>query len=143
MKIAEILRAKTDVVDSIGPRVTLSEANSRMAELNIGAMIVHDIRDGYLGVLSERDILRKIAADGPSALEATASELMTRSPPSCTPDADVHKVMEMMTHRRIRHVPVVVDGDVTGIVSIGDIVKHLLDEARLEIGVLRDFARAH
>ena len=143
MKISEILNRKGRRVETIAPQATLAQANAVMTRLGIGAVVVHDLREGILGVLSERDILRSLAEEGPSALDVPVTEALRSRAVTCGPSDEVRAVMESMTHRRVRHVPVLVEGDLDGIVSMGDIIKQLLAEARLEVGVLRDYARSH
>ncbi len=143
MKISEILNRKGTKVETIAPQATLSQANAQMSRLGIGAVVVRDPRGGYLGVLSERDILGHIAAEGAAALDSTVADVCSKLRISCRPDDDVKLVMEAMTQRRIRHVPVLVDDELGGIISMGDIVKLQLDEMKIEVGVLRDYARSH
>ena len=143
MKISEILNRKGRRVETIAPQATLAQANMTMTRLSIGAVVVHDLREGILGVLSERDILRSLAEEGPSALDGPVTEALRSRAVTCGPSDEVRAVMESMTQRRVRHVPVLVEGELAGIVSMGDIIKQLLEEARLEVGVLRDYARSH
>ena len=143
MKISEILNRKGHRVEIIAPQATLAQANAAMTRLSIGAVVVHDLREGILGVLSERDILRSLAEEGPSALDDPVTDALRSRAVTCNPNDEVRAVMESMTQRRVRHVPVLVEGELAGIVSMGDIIKQLLEEARLEVGVLRDYARSH
>ena len=142
MKVSEILKRKGTAVQKIRPETTLGEAARELSEANIGAVLVCDVRGTVLGVLSERDIVRRIAAEGPGALELAAGEAMTSRVVSCRPDDAVDHVMSVMTHRRIRHLPVMVGDELLGLISIGDVVKNVLEEMQLEVNVLRDYARA-
>ena len=93
---------------------------------------------GVLGIITERDIVHGLADRGSELLDMPVSFAMTRTPATCTPDDDIQTVMSRMTRQRVRHLPVVVEGRLEGIVSIGDVVKHRLDELELETNVLRD-----
>jgi CBS domain-containing protein len=110
-----------------------------LAEHRIGALVVRDGRRGLAGVVSERDIVRAIAARGPAALDETARDLMTAEVVTCEPDTTVEHLMGVMTQRRIRHVPVVVDGDLVGLVSIGDVVKHHIATLEHETKAMQDY----
>jgi CBS domain-containing protein len=110
----------------------------RLRMQNVGALVV--CRDGEKveGVLSERDLVRGLAKHGADLLEMSVVAVMSRNVPTCTPDDSLAFVMDQMTRTRQRHLPVVVDGRLCGIVSIGDVVKHRLEEMELETHVLRD-----
>ena len=141
MKVSEILNKKGSAVEKVRPEITLGEAAQRMSELNIGAVLVCDAKGAVLGVVSERDIVRRIAAEGPEALQRTAGDAMTSGVVSCRPEDNVQDVMSVMTHRRTRHLPVIVGDELQGLISIGDVVKNVLEEMQLEVNVLRDHAR--
>ena len=141
MKVSEILNKKGSAVEKVRPEITLGDAARRMSELNIGAVLVCDVRGAVLGVVSERDIVHRIAAEGAEALQRTAGEAMTSGVVSCRPEDDVQDVMSVMTHRRTRHLPVMVGDELQGLISIGDVVKNVLEEMQLEVNVLRDHAR--
>ena len=103
-----------------------------LTEHNVGALVVS--RDGasVLGIVSERDVVRRIAADGTGSLEELVSDVMTADVMTATPDDSVESVMRIMTENRIRHVPVVVEDQLVGIISIGDVVKNRMDELEVE-----------
>jgi CBS domain-containing protein len=105
-------------------------------------MLVLDAERRLLGIVSERDLARAIDDFGTGLPEMRVSDLMTRSVVTCAPEDSVAIVANVMTQRRIRHLPVVVNGIVVGLISIGDVLKHRLDEVQLEADVLRDVARA-
>jgi CBS domain-containing protein len=116
---------------------------ARLLRLNrIGAVPVLDDDGRLVGMLSERDITYRLATDGENVLSARVADLMTEQVITCAPGDDVKHVMAEMTYKRSRHLPVLEDGAIVGIVSIGDVVKARLDEAELEVSVLRDYARA-
>ncbi len=143
MNVSEVLRGKGGWVERIRPESTVAEAARLITDHRIGAVVVVDVKDKVIGILSERDIVRGAAAEGAAALDLSVSDLMSSNVVSCSPDDDVKSVMQVMTLRRIRHLPVMEGDALTGIVSIGDLVKARLDEQAIEVGVLRDYARSH
>lgn len=127
MRIADVLRSKGTEVATIAPTATVSELLAKLAESNIGAMVVVG-DDGLAGIVSERDIVRRLNERGANALHAPVSEIMTTDVSTCTPDETVDHLTVLMTERRIRHVPVMSNGRLVGIVSIGDVVKSRMNE---------------
>jgi CBS domain-containing protein len=138
MKIASILKAKGTSVATTPPVTSMATAARLLRDEHIGALVVSEDGATVLGIITERDIVHGLADRGPSLLELPVALLMTRAPITCTPDDDVRTVMRHMTRLRVRHLPVVVSGRLQGIVSIGDVVKHRLDELEMETNVLRD-----
>jgi CBS domain-containing protein len=138
MNVEGILRAKGAAVVTIRPDATVASLVQGLREERIGAMVVSEDGTTVLGMISERDVVRGLAERGPRVLEAPVAELMTRSVISCTPQDSIKQVMGLMTTRRIRHLPVLVDGQLRGIVSIGDVVKNRLEEVETETNVLRE-----
>ena len=132
MRIGAILARKPirDVV-TIRPDAAVRELLAVLAEHNIGACIVSGDGATVEGIVSERDVVRRLEAD-PSALEHPVAGIMTRAVTTCTEDDTVDGVMAVMTEHRIRHVPVVDDTTLVGIISIGDLVKHRIDELTFE-----------
>jgi CBS domain-containing protein len=141
MRIQSILDTKGSRVEAIDAGMRVEEAAHELADLGIGSLVV---RDGavVVGMLDERDIVYGLAKHGRAAFEMPVSELMRHEPVTCTPDDNVREVMKLMTSRRVRHVLVLGPLGPRGIVSIGDVVRHRLEEAELEVSVLRDYARA-
>ena len=137
MKIAEILRAKGRAVASIHPDQTVASAVREMKQRSVGALVVSRDRIHLVGIVSERDVVRALADDR-SVLDRRVAEIMTEQVVTCTPEQTITDAMALMTHRRHRHLPVLVGDEVAGIVSIGDLVKARLDELELESRVLRD-----
>ncbi len=139
MNVEAILRSKGDSVTTISPQASLAEAMAVLRREAIGALVVS--RDGAKveGILSERDIVHGLADHGAALLAARVEQLMTRRVHTCTPRDDVADLMAEMTRRRIRHIPVLRDGALAGIVSIGDVVKARLDEMEYEASSLRSF----
>jgi CBS domain-containing protein len=139
MNVESILRQKGRTASTVAPQATIAEAAELLRRHGIGALIVS--RDGARvdGILSERDIVHGLAERGALLLDAKVEELMTRRVFTCTPRDSVGDLMAMMTERRIRHIPVLRDGTLAGIISIGDVVKYRLDEMEYEASSLRSF----
>jgi CBS domain-containing protein len=125
--IADILAYKGADVVTIGETATAREVVALLARHGIGAVVVVDDADEPLGVASERDLIRALAREGADALGAPVARLMSTDAPTCRPEATVDDVAALMTQGRHRHVPVVVDGDLRGIVSVGDVVRSRLE----------------
>ncbi len=142
MYVADILNAKGTEVISTGPTETVAATANLLNDRRIGAVIVRDAKDDVIGVVSERDIIRGIAVNGARALDMEVHELMTREVVSCKPTDTIAEVMRVMTTRRFRHLPVMEDGALKGMISIGDVVKYRLEETEAEGRVLRDYVIA-
>jgi CBS domain-containing protein len=138
MKVASILRAKGLHVETVAPDALLRNVAWNLRSRAIGALVVVDDAGSILGLLSERDIVEALAEHGTDVLTLRAAQVMRRSIRTCTPEDSITSVMAQMTRYRIRHVVVVEQGRLHGIVSIGDVVKHRLDELELETNVLRE-----
>src|SRR5690625_4732534 len=138
MKVADIIERKEGNVVTVAGGTSLSDVTRELSRHNIGALLVLDENDGIAGIVSERDIVRHIAAEGKIEPTATVDDVMARDVRTCDPSDDVVDVMNWITRYRTRHLPVVDDGRLVGIVSIGDIVKHRLMEVETEQRVLRD-----
>ncbi len=139
MKIRDMLATKGDQVVTIRPDTTIDTALHRLKLERIGALVVSEDGQTVAGIISERDIVRGLPDHGCALLEMKVSEIMTRSVKTFGLDASVPEVMREMTRRRFRHMPVVSDGKLCGIVSIGDVVKNRLEELETETHVLRDY----
>jgi len=139
MNVESILRGKGDRVAVVAPNATVAVAVAILKREGIGALVVS--RDGSAvdGILSERDIVHALADNGPALLEKRVDQLMTRRVITCTPRDSVADLMGEMTRRRFRHMPVLRDGALAGIISIGDVVKARLDEMEYETSSLRSF----
>jgi len=142
MRVSDILKAKGSAVKTIEPNATMRALAQSFRKECVGAMLVLDAEGKLEGIISERDLARGIDEFGTGLPEMRVSDLMTRNVVTCAPDDGVGMVASVMTQRRIRHLPVVVDRVVVGLISIGDVLKYRLDEVRLEASVLRDVARA-
>jgi CBS domain-containing protein len=138
MKIADILDTKGSTVHSVLPWLTVAEVVERLGQLGIGAVLVCDEPNTIQGIVSERDIVRALRKHGAGLLTMPVSEVMTRYVQTAKPDETVAHAMARMTSGRYRHLPVLDNGRLVGMVSIGDLVKNRLKEMELETGVLRD-----
>lgn len=139
MTVKTILAAKGGDVATIEPTAMLSAAVRQLAERRIGALLVLGADRRIAGIVSERDIVRVLAERGSAALEEPVGQVMTRRVVTCTENEPVAGVMERMTDGKFRHVPVVEQNRLIGIVSIGDLVKHRLTEMEHESAALRDY----
>ena len=139
MLIADILKTKGSQVISIGPDADLAAAARTLAQHRIGAVLVREPRGTVLGILSERDIVRGLATSGENTLRLLAGQLMTRDLVTATPATSVAAALGLMTDRRCRHLPVVLGGELVGLVSIGDLVKARIEEAEAEAAVLKHY----
>lgn len=126
MRIADVLRTKGADVVTVAPTATVAELLGLLTERNVGALPVVD-GGTLVGIVSERDVVRRLHAGGASVLEARVAAIMTTSVTTCSPDDDAAALAGVMTEGRFRHLPVVVDGALAGIVSIGDLVKTRID----------------
>lgn len=142
MNVAGILKAKGRAVATAQARETLLDVSSKLAANKIGAIVIIDgERSGkkVVGIISERDIIRCIAERGAAALSMAVGDVMTKSVVSCRESSTLEDLMAMMTQGRFRHLPVVEDGELTGIISIGDVVKHHIAEVELEVSAMRGY----
>ena len=142
MLVKHILGDKGREVIAIAADSTLSEAARLLARKRIGAVLVRDASGALAGILSERDVVRAVADGSVSALARPVSAYMTRAVATCAECDTVQDIMEMMTVGRFRHVPVLDNGLVTGIVSIGDVVKTRIEETVREAASLREYITA-
>lgn len=139
MKAEHILRRKGRRTITIGPDATLKDASNTLSEYNIGALIVTDETNQIVGVLSERDIVRQISERGPVALRLSVEDALEgKDTATCTPDDSVKDLMEFVTRERVRHLPVLNDGQLDGVISVGDLLKSRMEEMETEKRVLRD-----
>ena len=137
MVIADVLRAKGSDVERIGANETVADAVRHLSENRIGALVVEDRWLHLAGIFSERDFLNAVAKQGASALDRQVAELMSSPVLTCHPADRLEDILAKMTNARIRHLPVVEDGNLIGIVSIGDLVKHRLAELEASVDVSR------
>jgi len=138
MNVASILKAKGESVATTLPDTTISTIVWELRSRGIGALVVSQDGTTFLGLISERDIVHSLAEHGAGLLGMRASQVMTKSVVTCGPEDNVTSVMAQMTRHRVRQIPVVEGGKLRGIVSIGDVVKHRVDELEWEANVLRE-----
>tara|TARA_R110002110_G_scaffold3648_5_gene18677 strand:+ start:717 stop:1145 length:429 start_codon:yes stop_codon:yes gene_type:complete len=136
MNVATILKAKGSEVETVGPDMTLGEAARLLSVKRIGAVLVMEGLH-LLGILSERDIVKTIGVSGADALDRRVREIMTSRIVTCGLNDSVDELMDMMTEGRFRHLPVVENDRLVGIISIGDVVKHRIAETVMETEALR------
>lgn len=122
MLIGEVLRRKGRDVATVAPEATISEVLELLARHGVGALVVSSNGSTVAGIISERDVVRALAADGRDVVDRSAAQVMTREVVTCSETATIDQLMDEMTERRFRHVPVTEDGRLVGIVSIGDVV---------------------
>jgi CBS domain-containing protein len=132
MRISEILRAKGSEVVTIGPEATVCELLEVLADHNVGAVVVSADGRTLDGIVSERDVVRRLHRIGAGLLDRPVAEIMTVVVHTCAPDDRAESLRATMTEHRIRHLPVVVNGRLVGIVSIGDVVKSAISELQTE-----------
>jgi CBS domain-containing protein len=140
MRVSDILKAKGATVHSVRRDETVEHLAHRLRAEGVGAMIVSDNGATVDGIVSERDIVLGLTEHGGDVLSRKVADLMTKPAVTCAPDDTLAHVAKVMTQRRIRHLPVLDAGRLAGIVSIGDVVKHRMDELEMESNVLRDYA---
>lgn len=143
MLISDVLKAKGRTVVMVRPTDSVAFAVGKLAEHRIGAVVVEDQWMKPVGIFSERDFVNAIAHDGAAVLRFDVRQLMSSPIISCHSHERIDAVLAAMTLAKIRHVPVIDDGVLRGIVSIGDLVKYRLDEKELEANVLLDLSRLH
>ncbi len=132
MRVSDVLRSKGDLVVTVTPGESISGLLALMSEHGIGAMVVSLDGRSVDGIVSERDVVRRLHTDGPALLDHTVGDIMTSDVHTAEPSEAIDDLMRLMTEERVRHVPVVVDGALAGIVSIGDVVKYRIGELTSE-----------
>jgi CBS domain-containing protein len=139
MIVKNILLGRRGNVVTIEPTADLAAAVKRLAERRIGALVILGADHRIVGILSERDIVRAFAERGPAALHEPVGQVMTRDVKTCSEDDTIESLMGRMTTGRFRHMPVVEQGKLVGIVSVGDVVKNRVEEMEREAAALRDY----
>lgn len=132
MRISDVVRRKGDEVVTVRSDATVRQLLDVLDEHHIGAVVVSDDGSSVSGIVSERDVVRHLHSDGVAVLDGPVAMIMTSDVQTCTPDEGIEDLALIMTDRRIRHVPVVVDGHLVAIVSIGDIVKSRIEQLQAE-----------
>jgi len=142
MTVKVILDSKGSDVATVAPNADVVFAVKLLAERHVGALVVVDSDRAVAGIISERDIIRVLAEYGTAALAQPVEQVMTSKVVTCTRGETVSSVMELMTAGKFRHLPVVEHGRLTGIISIGDVVKYRVQEIETESATLRDYIRS-
>jgi CBS domain-containing protein len=139
MTVAAILKHKGYQVLSVNPTATIAEVVEQLSRKRIGAVVVIDAADQLLGIVSERDVMHSLAANGARTLEMSAGQLMTRVLHTVTPQTTEVEAMTMMTASRVRHLPVIEHGALIGMISIGDVVKARIMQQDHEVDSLKAY----
>ena len=139
MFVSDILAQKGGLVFSVTPGTSVAQLSQQLSTRRIGSMLVLDVEGAVAGIVSERDLVRALASHGAKAMELEARQVMTRDVVTCDPDDSIDQVMQTMTSGRFRHLPVVRHGELLGLVSIGDVVKARLEEAKHETEALKAY----
>lgn len=139
MTVAAILARKGRDVLTVRKETSIADVVRLLGERRIGAVVVSDDFHRVIGIVSERDIVRVLARSGPAGLEGAVEAIMTQKVVTCADQDTLHEVMERMTHGRFRHLPVVEDGRLAGIVSIGDVVKARIEQVEREADEMRAY----
>jgi CBS domain-containing protein len=142
MLVADILKAKGSKVITVRPDLNIGHLAQRLRMERVGALVVSETGATADGIISERDVAHGLAEHGAEVLMRTVADLMTKAVLTCSPSDTIAQVAKAMTERRVRHMPVTEGKRLVGIISIGDVVKHRLDELELEANVMRDYAVA-
>jgi CBS domain-containing protein len=142
MLVADILKAKGSKVITVRPDLNIGHLAQRLRMERVGALVVSETGATADRIISERDVAHGLAEHGAEVLMRTVADLMTKAVLTCSPSDTIAQVAKAMTERRVRHMPVTEGKRLVGIISIGDVVKHRLDELELEANVMRDYAVA-
>jgi CBS domain-containing protein len=141
-KVRDILKQKGTAIFSVKPAITVYEALEMMVEKNIGALLVSD-QGKFVGIFTERDYARKVILKGKTSRETTIREVMTENPLTVTPDSSIDECMKIMSAKFIRYIPVLEKDELVGMISIGDVVKFIIDEQRFIIEDLEHYITGH
>jgi CBS domain-containing protein len=141
MNVKTILAAKGGDIVCIDPTADLTAAAKLLTDRRIGAVVIRGAGDRLAGILSERDIVRAVSEHGASALTLPVGQVMTRNVVTCSEDDSCASIMEQMTERKFRHMPVMRDGKMVGLISIGDVVKQRVEEIERESEAMREYIR--
>ena len=139
MFVSDILSQKGGLVFSVTPATTVAEVAKQLSVRRIGSVLILNEHSSVVGIVSERDLVRAIAAHGDKAMELEARQVMTRDVVTCHPDDSIEEVMQAMTKGRFRHLPVEKDGLLNGIISIGDVVKRRIEDVEREAAEIRAY----
>jgi CBS domain-containing protein len=141
-KVRDILQIKGNTTFSVQPAITVYQALELMVQKNIGALLVSD-QGKFVGIFTERDYARKVILKGKTSKETLIGEIMTENPVTVTPDDSIDNCMQLMTAKFIRYIPVMQSGNLLGIISIGDVVKYIIEEQKYIIEDLEHYITGH
>lgn len=139
MSVAHILRQKGNAVYTVSPKDTVQSIVDTLAKHRIGAVLVVDAKGAIAGIVSERDVVRAMAGTGAAVMGKTAADIMTAKVRTCSPGDTEAGLMALMTEHRIRHLPVVSDGKLAGMISIGDVVKFRMEMMEMEAEQMKTY----
>jgi CBS domain-containing protein len=139
MTVERLLRTKGSAVVTIRPDATLADVTHELAAGNFGALVVSEDGRSVAGIISERDVVRTLAKEGASGLDRKVRDVMTADVVTCAPGDRVDDMMTVMSNRRFRHLPVVRDGELCGVISMTDLMRKRMDEIEHEANAMRDF----
>jgi CBS domain-containing protein len=139
MRISDVIRSKGDLVVTISPEQTVKTLIDQLDEHGIGALVVSTDGKTIEGIVSERDVVRRLHRDGAAVLDQTVADIMTAEVKTAAPEDNIEDTARVMTQARVRHLPIVSGGELVAIISIGDVVKHRIDELQVERDQLVDY----
>jgi CBS domain-containing protein len=139
MRISDVIRSKGDLVVTISPEQSVKTLIDQLDEHGIGALVVSTDGKTIAGIVSERDVVRRLHRDGAAVLDQTVSDIMTSDGKTAAPEDNIEDTARVMTQARVRHLPIVSGGELVAIISIGDVVKHRIDELQVERDQLVDY----
>jgi CBS domain-containing protein len=142
-KVKNILQAKGGVVVSVEPTITVYKAIEMMSEKNISSLLITDPAGKLMGIFTERDYARKLILKGKSSKDTLIKELMTQNPVTVSSDNSIEDCMKVMTDKHVRHLPVVDGGEIKGMISIGDLVRFIIEEQKTIIENLEQYITGH
>ena len=142
-KVRDVLKLKGNSIFSVKPSITVYEALEIMVEKNIGALLVCDQSNKFVGIFTERDYARKVILKGKTSRETSIKEVMAENPVTATPDTSIDECMKIMSAKSIRYIPVLNNGELVGLISIGDVVEFTINEQRYIIEDLEHYITGH
>lgn len=142
-KVRDILKTKGTTIFSVKPTITVYETLKLMVEKNIGAVLVNNDQGKFVGIFTERDYARKVILKGKTSRETLIGEIMSENPITVTPDTSIDDCMKIMSNKFIRHLPVLQNNELAGMISIGDVVKYVIEEQRYIIEDLEHYITGH
>jgi CBS domain-containing protein len=142
-KVRDILKTKGTSIFSVKPTITVYDTLKLMVEKNIGAVLVNNDQGKFVGIFTERDYARKVILKGKTSKETFIGEIMSENPITVTPDDSIDECMKIMSNKFIRYIPVMQNGELAGMISIGDVVKYIIEEQKFIIEDLEHYITGH